>query len=29
MRDDLLGLFELTELKKYLTDEELTGLEAR
>jgi succinate dehydrogenase / fumarate reductase, flavoprotein subunit len=28
MRDDLLGLFDLAELKKYLTDEELVGLEA-
>ena len=28
MRDDLLALFELAELKKYLTDDELVGLEA-
>jgi succinate dehydrogenase / fumarate reductase, flavoprotein subunit len=26
MRDDLLGLFELSELKKYMTDDELAGL---
>jgi hypothetical protein len=26
MRADLLELFELSELKKYMTDEELTGL---
>ena len=28
MREDLLRLFELAELKKYYTDDELTGLEA-
>ncbi len=28
MRDDLLGLFDLAELKKYLTDDELAGLTA-
>jgi succinate dehydrogenase flavoprotein subunit len=28
MRPDLLGLFEVSELKKYLTDDELTGLTA-
>jgi succinate dehydrogenase / fumarate reductase flavoprotein subunit len=26
MRQDLLELFEVSELKKYMTDEELTGL---
>ena len=26
MRTDLLGLFEVSELKKYMTDEELAGL---
>jgi succinate dehydrogenase / fumarate reductase flavoprotein subunit len=26
MRPDLLALFEVSELKKYMTDEELTGL---
>jgi succinate dehydrogenase / fumarate reductase flavoprotein subunit len=26
MREDLLELFEVSELKKYMTDEELTGL---
>jgi succinate dehydrogenase / fumarate reductase flavoprotein subunit len=28
MREDLLGLFDLAELKKYLTDDELAGLTA-
>jgi succinate dehydrogenase / fumarate reductase flavoprotein subunit len=28
MREDLLSLFERSELKKYMTDEELTGLPA-
>jgi succinate dehydrogenase / fumarate reductase flavoprotein subunit len=28
MREDLLSLFERSELKKYMTDEELTGLDA-
>ncbi len=28
MRPDLLGLFEVSELKKYLTEDELTGLQA-
>ncbi len=28
MRDDLLGLFDLAELEKYLTDDELAGLTA-
>jgi len=28
MREDLLGLFDLAELKKYLTDDELAGLAA-
>jgi succinate dehydrogenase / fumarate reductase flavoprotein subunit len=27
MRADLLGLFEVSELKKYMTADELTGLE--
>ena len=28
MREDLLGLFEVSELKKYLTEDELVGLQA-
>jgi succinate dehydrogenase / fumarate reductase flavoprotein subunit len=28
MRPDLLGLFEVSELKKYLTEDELSGLQA-
>jgi hypothetical protein len=28
MREDLLRLFELSELKKYLTEGELTGVSA-
>ena len=28
MREDLLGLFDLSELKKYLTEGELTGVSA-
>jgi succinate dehydrogenase / fumarate reductase flavoprotein subunit len=28
MRPDLLELFEVSELKKYMTDEELAGLPA-